>query len=71
MKQTNDSWEEVRGILKNKKVDAIKYQRKIRKEWDRNFFSSHLSLKGILKGVKITEEDIKKAKRFLGKKMEI
>ncbi|MBA3046761.1 hypothetical protein KKC83_05610 [Patescibacteria group bacterium] len=31
----SDPWEEVRGILKNKKVDAVKYQRKIRKELDR------------------------------------
>lgn len=30
-----DPWEEIRGILKNKKIDALKYQRKIRREWER------------------------------------
>lgn len=31
----NDPWEEVKGILKNRKVDAVKYQKKIRQEWGR------------------------------------
>ncbi len=31
----NDPWEEVKGILKNRKIDAVKYQKKIRQEWGR------------------------------------
>lgn len=30
-----DPWEEVKGILKNRKIDAVKYQKKIRQEWGR------------------------------------
>lgn len=32
----NDPWEEAKGILKNKKIDSLKYQKKIRREWERN-----------------------------------
>lgn len=31
----SDPWEDVRGILKHKKIDALKYQKKIRREWGR------------------------------------
>jgi len=31
----NDPWEEIRGILKNKKINPLKYQRKMRREWER------------------------------------
>lgn len=30
-----DPWVEVRGILKKKKLDSLKYQKKIRQEWER------------------------------------
>ena len=28
-----DPWEQARGIFKNQKIDAVKYQKKIRKEF--------------------------------------
>jgi len=31
----NDPWAEVRGILKNKKISALAYQKKMRREWER------------------------------------
>ena len=33
--QVNDPWERARGILKNKKVDVLKYQKKMRRELER------------------------------------
>ena len=30
----SESWKKAAGILKNKKLDPIKYQQKIRQEWD-------------------------------------
>ncbi|OIO29108.1 MAG: hypothetical protein COZ31_05840 [Nitrospirae bacterium CG_4_10_14_3_um_filter_44_29] len=31
----NDPWAEVRGILKNKKISALAYQKKMRRELER------------------------------------
>ena len=31
----SDPWEEARGILKSKKINAVKYQKKMRREWER------------------------------------
>lgn len=31
--EATDPWEEARGILKHKKIDPLKYQKKIRREW--------------------------------------
>ena len=31
--RTNDPWEEAKGILRHKKIDALKYQKKVRREW--------------------------------------
>jgi hypothetical protein len=31
----SDPWEDARGILRDKKVDAVKYQKETRKEWHR------------------------------------
>jgi hypothetical protein len=30
-----DPWEAVRGILRGKKIDPIRYQKKMRREWER------------------------------------
>ena len=29
-----NSWKQAAGLLKNKKIDALKYQRQIRQEWN-------------------------------------
>ncbi len=31
----SDPWEQARGLLKHKKISAVAYQKKLRKEWDR------------------------------------
>lgn len=31
--KATDPWEEAKGILKHKKIDALEYQKKIRREW--------------------------------------
>ena len=31
--RATDPWEEAKGILKHKKIDALEYQKKIRREW--------------------------------------
>ena len=33
LRELKDPWQEVRGILTTKKIVGVKYQRKIRKEW--------------------------------------
>jgi hypothetical protein len=35
------SWKKAAGLLKNKKVDAMKYQKQIRKEWDERTENLH------------------------------
>ena len=32
-----DPWEAVRGILRHKKIDPMRYQKKIRREWERGY----------------------------------
>ena len=29
-----ESWKKAAGILKGKRIDGVKYQRQVRKEWD-------------------------------------
>lgn len=44
---------------------------KLKKKGGNKFPSKTISLKGILKGIKITEEDIRKAKKSLFKEIKI
>ena len=32
--RATDPWEEAKGILKHKKIDALAYQKKVRREWE-------------------------------------
>ena len=33
LSKATDPWEEAKGILRHKKIDALKYQKKVRREW--------------------------------------
>lgn len=35
LKEIHDPWMEAQGLLKNKKINPVRYQKKIRKEWER------------------------------------
>ncbi|MFA6106114.1 MAG: hypothetical protein WC745_00350 [Patescibacteria group bacterium] len=64
-----ESWIKAAGILKGKKIDALKFQKKIRKEWEtrmkklevmrKSIISSKNSKKSFFKGSDLIKDALK------------